>query len=133
MTRKSLFMVTVVVPDMDDGIAHYTRDWGFALVEDSRHASGHRWVEIGTDDGANIRLVEATTDEHRSVVGRQAGGRVAFFLKMTGFDRTLERWAKTAIEIVEAPREEVYGRVAVVRDKFGNRWDVFDEEYRVAA
>ncbi len=38
-----LFMVTIVVPDMDDAIAHYTSDWGFSLAMDSRHESGHHW------------------------------------------------------------------------------------------
>jgi uncharacterized glyoxalase superfamily protein PhnB len=119
-------MVTIVVPDMDRAIAHYVGDWGFSLANDSHHASGHRWVEISPDSGARLRLVEATNDEQRSVIGRQAGGRVAFFLRLSSFDQTLADWVASGIEVIEPARLEPYGRVVVLADKFGNRWDVFD-------
>ena len=126
MTRVSLFMVSLVVPDMDDAIAHFTCDWGFSLATDTRHVSGHRWVEIAPDSGARLRLVEANNEQQRSVIGRQAGGRVAFFLDVTGFDDAVESWAANGIEIVEPPRVETYGKLVVLRDKYGNRWDVFE-------
>lgn len=126
MTETSLFMVTLVVPDMDDGIAHFTQDWGFSLTTDTRHVSGHRWVEIAPDNGTRLRLVEAVNDEQRAVIGRQAGGRVAFFLKVIGLDAAVEQWAGKGIEILEPPRTESYGKVVVLKDKFGNRWDVLD-------
>jgi predicted enzyme related to lactoylglutathione lyase len=129
----SLFMVSLVVPEMDDAIAHFTRDWGFSLACDSHHASGHRWVEIAPEGGARLRLVQAVTDEQRSVIGKQAGGCVGFFLKVAGFDAALARWEADGIEIVEAERRESYGRLVVLRDKYGNRWDVFDAEAEVTA
>jgi predicted enzyme related to lactoylglutathione lyase len=133
MSDADLFMVTVVVPDMDDAIAHYTGVWGFALATDSRHESGHRWVVVDPGKGARLRLVEATTDAHRAVIGRQAGGRVAFFLNLTTFDATVSRWVASGVEIVEAERREPYGRIIVLSDKYGNRWDVFDAQVAVAA
>lgn len=126
MSGVSLFMVTIVVPDMDDGIAHYCHDWGFSLTRDSRHSSGHRWVELSPGDGARLRLVEADDEVQHSVIGRQAGGRVAFFLRVEAFDATVAEWAANGIKIVEPTRLESYGRVVVLRDKFANRWDVFD-------
>jgi predicted enzyme related to lactoylglutathione lyase len=126
-------MVSLVVPDMDDGIAHFTNAWGFTLSRDDHHVSGHRWVEIAPEGGARLRLVQAATDEQRSVIGRQAGGRVAFFLKVVGFDEALARWTANGIEIVEPERREIYGRIVVMRDKFGNRWDVFDAEVEQTA
>lgn len=128
-----LFMVTFVVPEMDDAIAHYTRDWGFALAQDSRHSSGHRWVVIDPGGGAKLRLVEARSDIDRAAIGQQAGGNVAFFLRVADFHRTIERWSKTPIKLLEAPRDEAYGRVAVVADAYGNRWDIFDEAYKATA
>jgi uncharacterized glyoxalase superfamily protein PhnB len=121
-----LFMVTIVVPDINDAIAHYRDDWGFALHIDSRHVSGHRWVVIDPGKGAKLRLVEASTDTQRAAIGNQAGGRVAFFLNLADFDATVAKWAETGIEVVESERCENYGRLIVVRDKYGNRWDVFD-------
>lgn len=119
-------MVSLMVPEMDDAIAHYTRDWGFSLVEDSRHASGHRWVELAPAGGARLRLVEARDDAERAVVGHQMGERVAFFIDIVDFDAVLQQWQAKGIQIVEPPRREDYGKMAVVRDKYGNRWDAFD-------
>ena len=129
MSHTALFMVTLLVPDMEDGIAHFTRDWGFVLCKDTRHASGHRWVEVAPDSGAKLRLVEASTDEQRAAVGRAAGGRVAFFLDVSHFDSAVDAWAAKGIEIVEAPRVESYGRIVVLKDKYGNRWDVLDADH----
>ena len=126
VSAVSLFMVTIVVPEMDEGIAHFTRDWGFSLTADSQHISGHRWVEIDPGSGARLRLVAATTDRHRAAIGRQAGGRVAFFLRVDDFDKTVAEWEARGIEVVEPPWTADYGRVAVLKDRFGNRWDVLD-------
>jgi uncharacterized glyoxalase superfamily protein PhnB len=128
MSSADLFMVTIVVPDMDDAIAHYTGDWGFALDTDSRHASGHRWVVVDPGKGAKLRLVEATTDAQRTVIGNQAGGRVAFFLNLADFDATVAQWRRSGLAVVESERQESYGRIIVLKDKYGNRWDVFDAE-----
>ena len=133
MSQAGLFMVTLVVPDMDEGIAHFTDAWGFVLAKDDRHSSGHRWVEIETGGGARLRLVEAMTEEHRSVIGRQAGGRVAFFLRLADFEEALIRMAQKGIEVLEPPRTESYGRIVVLKDKYGNRWDVLDAQCAVEA
>lgn len=133
MTGVSLFMVTVVVPDMDEGIAHYVHDWGFSPLCDSRHVSGHRWVELAPDGGARIRLVEARNDRQRGVIGQQAGGAVAFFLRVEEFDSRISEWRAKGITITEAERVESYGRIIVLRDKFGNRWDVLDAQHADAA
>ncbi len=132
MSGISLFMVTLVVPNMDEGIAHFVNDWGFALANDTKHVSGHRWVEIDPGAGARLRLVEATTAEHRAAIGRQAGGRVAFFLNLDKFDATIDRWASNGIEVVEPAWTASYGRIAVLKDKFGNRWDVLDAKHKAA-
>ena len=126
MSAVSLYMVSLVVPDMDDAIAHFTDDWGFSLVADSHHISGHRWVELAPDGGARLRLVEANNDAQTAVIGRQAGGRVAFFLSVVGFEAVIPTWAAKGIEIVEPVCQESYGTFVVLKDKYGNRWDVFD-------
>ena len=128
MTGASLFMVSLMVPNMDDAILHYTRDWGFALANDSRHVSGHRWVVVAPKNGANLRLIEANNDAQHAVIGRQVADKVAFFLYVAQFDAALARWAASGIEITEPARLESYGRVAVLKDKYGNRWDAFDSE-----
>lgn len=126
MSDATLFMVTLVVSDIDDAITHFTTDWGFTLKHDGRHASGHRWVEVAPHGGARLRLAEATDDTQRAVIGRQAGGRVAFFLHVHGLEAATLQWAANGIEVAEPLREESYGKVVVLEDKFGNRWDVIE-------
>lgn len=128
----TLTMVTIVVPEMEAGIRHYVDDWGFLLTNDNRHDSGHRWVEISPDKGARLRLVEALSDEQRAVIGRQAGGRVAFFLTVEGFDHAVQNWSGNGIEVTEPERIESYGRIVVLTDKYGNRWDVIEARKQVA-
>ncbi len=123
-----LFMVSLVVPDMDDAIAHFTGDWGFALVNDNRHVSGHRWVEIAPSGGARLRLVEACNASEEAVIGRQAGGRVAFFVSSRDFDTDLNRLTKGGVQIAEAERHESYGRIVVLADKYGNCWDFIEAQ-----
>jgi predicted enzyme related to lactoylglutathione lyase len=124
MNDDGLFMVSLMVSDMDIGIAHFTNDWGFALTNDTRHASGRRWVEIAPGCGARLRLIAAASDAERNVIGAQAGGRVAFFLRVTNLENRLAAWCANGIIVEEAARQESYGRIAVLRDRFGNRWDV---------
>ncbi|NVE95882.1 VOC family protein [Altererythrobacter lutimaris] len=118
---------------MDEGIDHFTKDWGFTLTSDTRHVSGHRWVEIDPGSGARLRLVEATTEAHHAAIGNQAGGRVAFFLNLDAFNTTIKRWEERGIEIVEPAWTASYGRIAVLKDKFGNRWDVLDTKHGASA
>ncbi|WP_066482410.1 VOC family protein [Sphingomonas sp. CCH13-B11] len=124
MIGPALFMVTVIVPEMRDAIAHYTGQWGFSLAEDGMHVSGHRWVEISTPGGMRVRLAEARDDAERAVIGRQAAGRVAFFLESGDLDTDVERLRSNGVAILEPERHEAYGRVVVLADKFGNRWDL---------
>jgi predicted enzyme related to lactoylglutathione lyase len=120
-------MVTVVVPDMDDAIAHYTADWGFSLAREDRHESGHRWVEIATGDGGlRLRLAEVSDEAQLAVVGRQVGSRVAFFLRSQDLDTDMARIKAGGVTILEPERNEAYGRVVVLADKFGNRWDLIE-------
>ena len=128
MTGAELFMVTVIVPAMDDAVAHYTRDWGFSLVADSSHVSGHRWVEIGTRGGMRLRLAEASDEAQRVSIGQQAGGRVAFFLRSHSFDVDVAQLQLNGITLLEPERTEQYGRVVVLADKYGNRWDLIEAQ-----
>lgn len=125
MSGPALVMATVIVPEMDAAIAHYTGAWGFTLAVDDRHASGHRWIEIATG-GARLRLAEARDEGDRAAIGRQAGTRVAFFLESRAFDADLTRLVAGGVTLLEPARRETYGRVAVLADAFGNRWDLIE-------
>ncbi|GAA4227519.1 hypothetical protein GCM10022254_15410 [Actinomadura meridiana] len=45
-------------------------------------------------------------------------------LNTDDFRRDYERMRAAGVVFEEAPREEMYGTVAVFRDLYGNRWDL---------
>jgi catechol 2,3-dioxygenase-like lactoylglutathione lyase family enzyme len=122
-------LVTVLVDDYDRAISFFVTVLGFELAEDSpaKTESGRakRWVVV-RPPGAETGLVLARADapEQATVLGRQAGGRVAFFLRTDDFQAAYERVVSAGVHIVRQPRSEPYGQVAVFADYLGNRWDL---------
>ncbi|GGQ24778.1 VOC family protein [Streptomyces roseolilacinus] len=121
-----LGLVTVVVRDYDEAIAHYTRALGFELREDTPQGDGKRWVVVAPPGAREtaLLLARAATPRERERVGDQTGGRVGLFLYTDDFDRDHDRMRAAGVTFEEAPRREPYGTVAVFRDLYGNRWDL---------
>jgi catechol 2,3-dioxygenase-like lactoylglutathione lyase family enzyme len=122
-------LVGVLVRDYDEAIAFFVDKLRFDLVEDSpaRTTDGgpKRWVVVRpADANTGLLLAQADSDEQQSVVGRQHGGRIGFFLRVDDFDTEYERMRSVGVEFLTEPRDEPYGRVAVFRDVAGNRWDL---------
>lgn len=124
MSDLSLAMVTLVVPDYDVAIAHYTGALGFKLVQDTKLSAEKRWVVVDPGNGAKLLLAKARGAEQAAVIGRQAGRRVGFFLQTSDFDDTFSRYTAAGVRFLEVPRTEPYGRVAVFADLYGNKWDL---------
>jgi catechol 2,3-dioxygenase-like lactoylglutathione lyase family enzyme len=117
--------VALVVPDYDAAIAFYVGAIGFELRSDEDMGGGKRWVTVappGADTA--ILLARAVNARQHAAIGNQTGGRVGFFLHTDDFDRDHARMRAAGVVFDEAPRDEPYGRVAVWRDPFGNRWDL---------
>jgi catechol 2,3-dioxygenase-like lactoylglutathione lyase family enzyme len=115
----------LVVPDYDAAIAFYVDAIGFELRSDEDMGGGKRWVTVappGADTA--ILLARAVNARQHAAIGNQTGGRVGFFLHTDDFDRDHARMRAAGVVFDEAPRDEPYGRVAVWRDPFGNRWDL---------
>jgi predicted enzyme related to lactoylglutathione lyase len=84
-----------------------------------------RWVVVrppGATTG--LLLARADGDDQEAVVGRQAAGRVGFFLRVDDFDAARARMSSAGVEFVTASRSEPYGKVAVFEDIAGNKWDL---------
>ncbi|SHE76696.1 Uncharacterized conserved protein PhnB, glyoxalase superfamily [Litoreibacter ascidiaceicola] len=116
----------IVVPSYDDGIAFYVKRAGFSLIEDTNMGDGKRWVLIAPSPDAETRilLAEAKGDTQVAAIGNQTGGRVGFFLHSDDFDADFQQMSAAGVIFEEAPRDEPYGKVAVWRDPWGNRWDL---------
>ena len=120
--------VTLVVDDYDDAIAWFTQVLGFELREDSDRGGGKRWVRVAPVGATTeLLLARAVDDVQRASIGRQAGGRVGFFLQTDDFVRDHARMLAAGVRFVEVPRRETYGTVAVFEDLCGNRWDLIEE------
>ena len=124
----SVALVTVVVPDYDDGIAFYVDTLGFDLLSDEQQTPEKRWVMVAPSGGQGtaLLLAKAASDRQTAAIGNQTGGRVGFFLTTDDFERDHAAWTQKGVTFTEAPRYEPYGTVAVFRDPFGNLWDLLE-------
>jgi catechol 2,3-dioxygenase-like lactoylglutathione lyase family enzyme len=117
--------VALIVPDYDAAIAFYVGALGFELRSDEDQGDGKRWVTVAPRDAeTGLLLAKAVNTRQTAAIGSQTGGRVGFFLHTDDFDREHERMRDRGVVFEEPPRDEPYGRVAVWRDPFGNRWDL---------
>lgn len=119
-----LAAVSVIVPDYDAGIAFYCGALGFRLTEDIDQGR-KRWVTV-EPPGGGTRLVLARAEGavQQAAIGVQGAGRVWLFLRTDDFDRSHRAMLHAGVVFEALPRDESYGRVAVWRDPFGNRWDL---------
>jgi catechol 2,3-dioxygenase-like lactoylglutathione lyase family enzyme len=126
--KQHISALALLVPDNDEAIAYYVERLGFMLVEDTVLSATKRWVVVAPPGNSETGLLLARADspEQRAAIGNQAGGRVFLFLKTDDFDRDFARLKKAGIEFLEEPRLETYGKVAVFRDTFGNKWDLIE-------
>ena len=103
-----------MVPDYDAGIAFYAAI-GFETSADADQGR-KRWVTMRAPGGGSEMVLAVGADAPMA--------RVARFLRTSDFDATAALIREAGAAFEEAPREEPYGRVAVWRDPFGNRWDL---------
>ena len=123
--RRRIGAVALVVPDYDAAIAFYVGTLGFELRGDADLGGGKRWVTVAPPGAETaLLLARAATGAQAAAVGNQTGGRVGFFLETDDFDREHAAMRAAGVTFEEPPRTEAYGRVAVWRDPFGNRWDL---------
>ena len=124
---RNVAMVTIVVPEYAAGRAFYEGILGFDCLVDQDLGQGKRWVVVapGTS-GARLLLAKASVPRQAARIGDQTGGRVAFFLETDDFANDYANLVRAGVHFEEAARSESYGRLAVFRDPFGNRWDLIE-------
>jgi len=126
-----LHALTVLVPDYDEAIAFYIDILGFTLCEDTQLSEDKRWVTVAPPGcgphGCKLLLARAASADQILAMGNQAGGRVFLFLKTDNFDQDYQNLQDLGVDFCETPRMEDYGKVAVFKDPFGNRWDLLED------
>lgn len=124
--NQRLMHIALVVADYDEAINWYTQKLGFKLIEDTTLSEVKRWVLVQPpgEGSCQLLLAKAATEEQKSRVGNQTGGRVFLFLHTDDFKRDHENLLIKGITIVRGPSEEEYGKVLVFEDLYGNLWDL---------
>ena len=126
--------IALVVKNYDEAIAFYTQKLDFTLIEDTKLSETKRWVKVAPKgDSQNpaggqccLLLAQAATEEQKSRVGNQTGGRVFLFLYTDDFWRDYNNMLEQKINFVRPPVKEDYGTVAVFEDLYGNLWDLIE-------
>ena len=124
-----LGLIAVVVSEYDPAIAFFVDALGFELAEDSPALTNDgrpkRWVVVRPPGAATgLLLARADGEDQAAMVGKQAAGRVGFFLQVEDFDAAYARMTSAGVRFLTAPRAEPYGHVAVFADIAGNTWDL---------
>ena len=127
--QQRLALVTLLVKDYDEAIAFYIGKLNFELIEDTplpEEAPDKRWVVMAPAGAKESRLLlaQAGDESQAASIGHQSGGRVFLFLHTDDFWRDYRAYESRGVKFLGAPREEVYGTVAVFEDLYGNRWDL---------
>lgn len=126
--NRRLVHISLLVDDYDEAIAFYTQKLDFELLSDEKLSETKRWVLVkpkGSGDCA-ILLARAEGELQRTFVGNQSGGRVFLFITTDNFDRDVVNLRTRNVKIVREPSDEVYGRVMVFEDLYGNKWDLIE-------
>ena len=124
--NQRLVQMALVVDDYDEAIAFYTQKLQFDLIEDTKLSETKRWVIVRPkgEGTCGLLLAKASTDEQKTRIGNQTGGRVFLFLHTDNFDRDYQNLLKHKIKIIRERSVEEYGTVAVFEDLYGNLWDL---------
>jgi catechol 2,3-dioxygenase-like lactoylglutathione lyase family enzyme len=123
---RALAHVSVLVPSYAAGLGFFCDVLGMEVRQDVLQP-GKRWLVVAPK-GANTGFVlaRAADAEQTAAIGQQGAGRVWLFLQTDDFDVDLARLSHLGVSFEEIPRNEPYGKVAVFRDPFGNRWDLIE-------
>jgi catechol 2,3-dioxygenase-like lactoylglutathione lyase family enzyme len=120
--------IALVVEDYDEAIEFFTKQLNFVLTEDTVLSETKRWVLVTPcgSSGCSLLLAKASGKEQITRIGNQTGGRVFLFLNTDNFDRDYINMKAKGIVFVRDPVIELYGKVAVFKDLYGNLWDLIE-------
>jgi catechol 2,3-dioxygenase-like lactoylglutathione lyase family enzyme len=126
--RQKIVHISILVNDYDEAIEFYTKRLNFELIEDTKLSDTKRWVLVKPKGSGEccLLLAKAVTEEQKKFIGNQSGGRVFLFLTTEDFERDYSNLAEKNITIVREPTNEIYGKVAVFMDLYGNKWDLIE-------
>ena len=121
----NLSAITFFVDDYDTAIEYFTTVLNFTLTEDKVTGENSRFVLVTPPHSAtSLLLAQAKNDTEMALIGSQAADKVFLILNTDDFWRDFDAMQSKGVLFLETPREEIYGTVAIFKDKFGNKWDL---------
>lgn len=123
-------LITYLARDYDEAIAWFRACLGWELLEDTPMGAGKRWVRMAPVGSDVAFLIARAVGPQEQALGKAAGGRVAYFLHVENFDATAAKMDAAGVIFEEAPRDEPYGKVAVFRDLYDQKWDLIEPKAR---
>ena len=126
--KQNIAHIALVVDDYDEAIEFYTKKLHFNLIEDTKLSETKRWVTIAPKGSVecSLLLAKASDEEQKSRVGNQTGGRVFLFLYTDNLERDYQNLLCENIKIIREPSIEIFGKVLVFEDLYGNLWDMIE-------
>lgn len=126
--QQQIVQIALVVNDYDEAIDFYTTKLNFTLKEDTALSETKRWIVVSPpgSNGCSLLLAKAATEEQKTRVGNQTGGRVFLFLHTDDLDRDYRQMKQQGISFIREPATEEWGKVAVFSDLYGNLWDLIE-------
>ena len=126
--KQKIGNIALVVEDYDEAIDFYVNKLNFDLIEDTQLDENKRWVVVSPKGSNESRLLlaKADNDDQKSRIGNQTGGRVFLFLFTDNFERDFNNLKRQNVTIIRKPKDEVYGKVLVFSDLYGNLWDLIE-------
>ncbi|MBT3135910.1 VOC family protein [Alteromonas sp. ALT199] len=122
---QHLSAITFFVDNYDSAIEYFTSVLNFTLTEDKVTGEDSRFVLVTPPNSAtSLLLAQAKNDIELTLIGNQAADKVFLILNTDDFWRDFDDMQSKGVVFLETPREEVYGTVAIFKDKFGNKWDL---------
>jgi catechol 2,3-dioxygenase-like lactoylglutathione lyase family enzyme len=131
--QQKITQIALVVEDYDEAIQFYTEKLKFRLAEDTPMSETKRWVVVRPPGSeCALLLAKAATEEQRSRIGNQTGGRVFLFLHTDDFWRDYRDLQSKGVKFIRQPSVEAYGTVSVFEDLYGNLWDLIGPSSAIA-
>lgn len=122
---------TVLVPDTDEAIAHYTEDFDFELRADDEFTPGMRWVTVAPE-GATVELVlQEPTEEgfgadRAAAMRERIGEGTMTVFAVADCRATVERLRENGVDVTSEPEEAPWGVSATVADRYGNPYNLVE-------
>lgn len=127
MTITRISHLTVYVHDQDEALRWYQDNLGFEVcMDDSKVVPELRWLTVspaGNRD-TQIVLMPVRSDDEKSRVGTN----LIMVLNTDDCRGDMARLAANGVEIVEAPGAVPWGVSGIIRDLYGNPYNLVGPE-----